>query len=228
MATEFRVSILLLLFIPRLLDFKSLLSMTDQPDNAPANAPTDAPLHYENLNHLIIPKGALNSAAELHGMLCGKLCGGAHPESADWQHEALEFLDLAEGADGEILAALEQLRVESLTQLQSSEFGFVLMLPGDDAELDLRATALGEWCHGFLSGFGSAGVKPETEIPADAAEALRDMAAIVQIEVDGSSEEEEAGFFDVAEYVRMAALTLFLEFNPLAASLPVEDASTLH
>lgn len=202
--------------------------MTDQPDNSPVNAPADMPLHYENLNHLIIPKGALNSAAELHGMLCGKLCGGAQPSTQEWQQDALEFLDLAEGADGEILAALEALRAESVAQLQSSEFGFVLMLPGDDAELDLRASALGEWCHGFLSGFGSAGVKPETDIPADAAEALRDMAAIVQIEVDGSSEEDEAGFFDVAEYVRMAALSLFLEFNPLAAGAASADSSTLH
>ena len=196
--------------------------MSDQPEMS------NSPLHYENLNHLIIPKGALNSAAELHGMLCGQLCGGARPDIADWQQAALDFLDLAEGADGELTAALEQLRVESLQQLQSTEFGLVLMLPGDDSELDLRATALGEWCHGFLSGFGSAGVKPEAEIPADASEALRDMAAIVQIEVEGSSEEDEAGFFDVAEYVRMAAITLFLEFNQVAVSAVDDDAPSLH
>lgn len=200
--------------------------MSDQPLSETESPALTAPLNYENLNHLIIPKGALNSAAELHGMLCGKLCGGARPENDEWQQAALDFLDLAEGADGEVLEALTQLNRECLEQLQSTEFDFAIMLPSDEAELDIRATALGEWCHGFLSGFGSAGVKPETEIPADAAEALRDLAAIVQIEVEGSSEEEEAGFFDVAEYVRMAALTLFMEFNPVAVS--ATDESTLH
>lgn len=203
--------------------------MSDQPSNSPENLSFDAPLNYENLNHLLIPKGALNSSAELHGMLCGKLCAGARQSSDDWQQSALDFLDLAEGADGEVLSALARLQNESLAQLQSSEFNFELMLPGDDAELELRATALGEWCHGFLTGFGSAGVKPKDEMPEDAAEALQDLASIVQIEVEGSSEEDESGFFDVAEYVRMAALTLYMEFNPIINEAPTAaDAPIVH
>jgi uncharacterized protein len=39
-------------------------------------------------------------------------------------------------------------------ELTSDDMTVVLLLPTDDAPLTERAAALGQWCQGFLSGFG--------------------------------------------------------------------------
>ncbi len=184
---------------------------------------------YEELNHLLVPLGALNSPAELHGLLCGKLCGGQRLSSEEWLTEALAFLDVItseeEGLVGDTegcgQTAVARLYPAVLAQLEDPNFGFQLLLPADEADISLRAAALGEWCHGFLSGFGSAGLAADAQFSAEAAEALRDMAAIVSIGDGVEEEDAEADFMDLMEYVRMAVLTLFDEFGRPAAPAPV-------
>lgn len=188
-------------------------------------------ISFEELNHLLVPLGALNSPAELHGMLCGKLCGGARLSSEEWMEEALSFLDIITDEEQGVVgdpqglgqAALARLYHVSLGQLEDSNYGFDLLLPDDEAEIGQRATALGEWCHGYLSGFGSAGLDPNAVFSAEAADALRDLAAIVSIG-DGADEEDadaEANFTEIVEYVRMAVLTLFVDFGQKKNAGPV-------
>lgn len=190
---------------------------------------TEALISYEELNHLLVPLGALNSPAELHGMLCGKLSGGVRLESGEWMEEALTFLDIITNEEGVVgdpeglaQAAVARLYHVTLAQLDDSQYGFELLLPQDTAELERRASALGEWCHGFLSGFGSAGLAADTKFSADAAEALRDLAAIVNIGESGDEDEDaEADFAEIVEYVRMAVLTLFADFGQVDDGQPV-------
>ena len=183
---------------------------------------TEPLIGFAELNHYLVPLGALNSPAELHGFLCGKLCAGQRLDAAAWMLEALTFLDAVTDAsgvtgdpEGRGQAAIARLYVVSLAQLQDRNYGFELLLPSDDVAMAIRAAALGEWCHGFLTGFGSAGLKPDQQLAPECAEALRDLAAIVSIS-DGSDETEdaaEASFTEIVEYVRMAALTLFADLG---------------
>jgi len=188
-------------------------------------------ISYEEMNHLMVPLGALNSPSELHGMLCGKLCGGQRMNADEWMEEALSFLDVItneeEGVvgdpEGRGQQALARLYSVALSQLEDSNYGFDLMLPTDEAALDLRTAALGEWCHGFLSGFGSAGLDPKAKFSEDAADALRDLAAIVGIG-DGADEDDadaESNFVEIVEYVRMAILTLYVDFGQSKDAKPV-------
>lgn len=178
---------------------------------------------FEYLNHLLVPVGALNSPAELHGLLCGKLSGGMRLPTDKWLIQALEFLDVitteehgVEGdPEGKVQTEISRLYPVTLAQLEDQAYSFRLLLPDDDADLQDRTSALAQWCHGFLSGFGSAGVKPQAQFSEDSADALRDMAAIVSIG-DGADEDEqesEANFFEIVEYVRLAVLTLYTEFG---------------
>ncbi|GAB3112886.1 UPF0149 family protein [Aestuariicella hydrocarbonica] len=186
-------------------------------------------ISFEELNHLLVPLGALNSPSELHGMLCGKLCGGVRLSGEEWSQEALTFLDVItseeEGVVGDPQGlgqtAIARLYHATLGQLEDSNYGFQILLPADDAELERRTAALGEWCHGFLSGFGSAGLDPEAEFSPDAAEALRDLAAIVSIGESAEDEDAEADFSEIVEYVRMAVLTLYMDFGQKKPSEPV-------
>jgi yecA family protein len=191
---------------------------------------TEALISFEELNHLLVPLGALNSPSELHGMLCGKLSGGARLSSEEWAEEALTFLDVITNEEEGVVGdpeglgqtAVARLYHVTLSQLEDSQYRFEVMLPADNAELERRTAALGEWCHGFLSGFGSAGLAADTTFSAEAAEALRDLAAIVSIgEGEEDDDEAEADFAEVVEYVRMAVLTLFTDFGQVADAKPV-------
>ncbi len=192
-------------------------------------------ISFELLNHLLVPVGALNSPAELHGMLTGKLAGGQRLEGEEWLTQSLEFLDVITNEEhgvesdpeGKVQAELARLYHVTLAQLQDQGYSFQMLLPDDEADMEDRTRAVGEWCHGFLTGFGSAGIDPNAKFSEDAADALRDMAAIVSIGDGGDEEEEEAeaSLFEIVEYVRMAVLTLFADFG---GENSAEKPATLH
>ncbi|GAA6151640.1 UPF0149 family protein [Pseudoteredinibacter isoporae] len=176
-------------------------------------------LSFDEYCDFLAPVGALNSPAELHGMLCGQLSGGARPGLVKWQQMSLEFLDLIDLDDSLISAELRQAIAEmysnTLLALEDEAMGFSLVLPDEDTEISQRLQALSQWCHGFLTGFGSSGLSGEQGFSPESAEALRDFAAIVQIGTDeDDSEQSESDLFEVCEYVRLAAINLFLEFSP--------------
>src|SRR5690554_4128816 len=173
--------------------------------------------NFEALVGLLREAGAVNSPAELHGMLCGRLCGSPL-EKGEWQALAVEFMGFEQAADDATASALEALLVQTAEQLEEQSVQFQLLLPAHTISLERRAQALSEWCHGYLSGFGAAvTVVLSTEIK----DTLADFAAIVQIEADeedaGSAEED---FFQVADYVRGAAMSLYMALADRADSTP--------
>ena len=162
----------------------------------------------EQLSHL----GTLTTPAELHGFLCGRLSGGARYEEEDWLVSAYEFLNPANPIESEHRAELVNLYHQVLTQLQDHQLGFSPLMPDDDCELTLRLAALGQWCHGYLNGFGTSGLANNTELSGETAEALRDFAAFVQLDQDSEDDQDaERDYLEIVEYVRVAALSVFME-----------------
>lgn len=169
-------------------------------------------LTFDDLCNLLVPLGTINSPAELHGLLCGKLSGGAALSEVHWLLDAVEFLDFTQAPDESIRAALVQLYQTTILQLREG-FGLTLLLPEDDIDLSQRTAALGQWCYGFLTGFGSAGITGRV-MTEEAEEGLRDLAAIAQIAIeDGDNESDEADYMEVTEYIRMLAASLYLEYS---------------
>jgi uncharacterized protein len=167
-------------------------------------------LNFDDLCNLLAPLGTINSPAELHGLLCGKLSGGADLSEIRWLLDAVEFLDFTQAPDETVREALTRLYHISLQQLRDG-FGLYLLLPDDDADLSQRTATLGQWCYGFLTGFGSAGVKDRV-LTEEAEDGLRDLAAIAHIAVEDGDESDEADYMEVTEYVRQVAASLFLEY----------------
>jgi len=185
-------------------------------------------LTFDDLCNLLAPLGTINSPAELHGLLCGKLSGGAELNETYWLLEAVEFLDFTQAPDERVRIALSQLYQVSLQQLRDG-FGLQLILPDDETELSQRTATLGQWCYGFLTGFGSAGVA-NRELGEEAEDGLRDLAAIAHIAVEDGDESDEADFMEVTEYVRMLAASLFMEYaaetnkaSSTAIAVPASD-----
>lgn len=194
---------------------------------------TQVAITFDDLATLLAPLGTLNSPSELHGLLCGKLAGGANLTETTWLLDAVAFLDFLNAPDEGVRDALTRVFNHTLGGLQG-QVGVTLMLPDDDTSLEDRARCLSEWCHGFLTGFGSVELAKPRQLDDDDREMLQDIAGIVQIEIDEDqlAPSAEADFMEVVEYVRMAVASLYFEFAPkqdLAAPIvESENHQTLH
>ena len=182
-------------------------------------------IDFEAVADALLRVGINESPAELHGMLCGRLAGGQKLNDADCLAAVAQHYDEDAGKVADIsdqILALNKLAAEKLTDIG---FGFELLLPDDDYELTQRLDSLGIWCQGFLVGLGLSGLSSDTQFSADAADALKDMAQIAQIDpAELDSEESETNFFEVSEYVRMAVLLIQSEVNTAVRS----DKPTIH
>lgn len=154
------------------------------------------------------------SPAELHGLLVGRCVGGAGFDADPWLADARDLL--GQEPEGAVRQALVGLQEMVRGEFGDDDVTLVLLLPGDDEPLRERTEALGQWCQGFLSGFGTT-VGGRT-LSGEAREVLEDLTAIAQIQGgDADSEDGENDYMEVAEYLRVAPLLLFAECGRAAA-----------
>jgi uncharacterized protein len=176
--------------------------------------PATDPLDFAQFSELLHDLGALQGAAELHGFLVGQLAAGKRLSRSEWLRAANEEADLSESPDEVAGDQLQQMYTSTLATLQRGELEFQLLLPEDESPLIDRVENLGQWCQGFLTGFGLAGSK--LKIDEELAEALRDLSTIAQV---GASDDEAAldssenDLFSISEYVRLTATEIFWKHN---------------
>ena len=172
---------------------------------------------YTAFATLLSSNGHPVSPAELHGLLIGRSCAGAGFDADSWLADAAGALE-NEPVDA-VRAALLGLQEMVKAELTGEDIAIVLLLPGDDAPLTERATALGQWCQGFITGFGlNAGGK---ELSEEAKEVLQDLVAISQVQdALEESEDGESDYMEDMEYLRVAPLLLYTELAKPAAPAP--------
>lgn len=170
-------------------------------------------INFDDFCDVLIPLGALNSPSELHGLLCGKLCGGAVLTSDQWLSSAWELLDIVGEPNVEIQEPVIAMYTITQEQLSSGDYDLQPFLPDDDSEMEQRTQALSQWCHGFLTGFGSAGIAADAEFTRDQADSLRDIASIVQVTVDEEEDrdedDQESDYTDLVEHTRIIAMNFY-------------------
>lgn len=156
-------------------------------------------------------------AAESHGCLCGALCMTLHYPLDRWLEEIIPDIDDVSEGDRH---ALDLLFTDTLGGLRGDQMEFELLLPDDDVTLEQRATALSQWCQGFLYGFGSGRSLKSQELPPNVEEILRDLTHIGRATVDAgeSGEEEEEAYTEVVEYVRAGVQLIHDELTEARAS----------
>ena len=163
---------------------------------------------YSAFTALLVSSGHTVSPAELHGLLLGRSCAGAGFEIDAWLVDAAELLGAA--PQGTVRQALIGLQEMVKSELTSTDVTVVLLLPSDDAPLSERAVALGQWCQGFLGGFGL--TARDSALSAEAMEVLQDLSAIAQVQnALDESDDGENDYMEVMEYLRVAPLLLFSE-----------------
>ncbi len=186
---------------------------------------------FELLANMYSRYSAINHPSELHGLLAGSLCGGKRPTLEQWKenvvaHMGVELAGNDIDFDSQLLTDILR---ETLVQLESSSFEFELMLPDDEYSLGERIEALGVWARGFLEGLALSAGSRLMKLDPELQELMRDLVAITQIEENiDASEEAERECMEVAEFVRVAALTLYAELNSLASGVGPKPGGSLH
>ena len=163
---------------------------------------------YTAFATLLTSNGHPVSPAELHGLLLGRSCAGAGFDADGWLADAAHLLEVdpVDNVRNALIGLQEMVKGE----LAGNDITLVLLLPGDDEPLAERAKALGQWCQGFLDGFGM--VVGNAPLSAEAMEVLQDLSAIAQVQSGlEESEDGESDYMEVMEYLRVAPLLLFSE-----------------
>ncbi|MCP5328531.1 MAG: UPF0149 family protein [Steroidobacteraceae bacterium] len=164
---------------------------------------------YPEIERLLADSRALTDAPEAHGTLAGALCAAADYRFEDWLREIF-----AEGRTSHpARERLEALFEDTRRTLTTGEMQFDVLLPGDEVPIAERATALGQWCQGFLYGLGTSSIPDPDALPAEVAEIVRDLTTITQVAVDvrETDEANEQAYTELVEFVRVGAQLLFEE-----------------
>ena len=169
---------------------------------------------------VLLGMGLTLNPSELHGALLGLLSTG-HPLSSEADIDsALSILEKALAVDlqGEVAEFVKRLSTATVSAIRDTDFAFSPLLPDDEDEFHHRLSSVGSWASGFLTGFTQAistANAASDAVDPSAAEALKDFAAIAQIDVEESeSNEAERDLEELVEYLRMAALNTVIDvFN---------------
>ena len=166
------------------------------------------------------------AAAESHGCLCGALCTTQDYPVEAWLEELVADAEPEQDADR---APLRLLFADTMRALRGDEMEFQLLLPDDDDPLVERASALSQWCQGFLYGFGTGQPVARGELTSEVEEVLRDLTHISQasVETGADAEEEEQAYAEIVEYVRAGVQLIhdeLLEVRGAGAQAPVDPS----
>ena len=178
---------------------------------------------YQAFATLLTSSGHNVSPAELHGLLLGRSAAGAGFDHDSWLADAADLLEgeIQDNVRNALIGLQEMVKGE----LTGDDMTVVLLLPTDEAPLTERAIALGEWCQGFLSGFGLN--YRDNALSTEGKEVLQDLAAISQVQdALDESDDGESDYMEVMEYLRVAPLLLFAETKK--ADEPAAAKPSLH
>lgn len=159
------------------------------------------------------------SQSELHGIITGMLC-----LSRDKKTIIAELSEhLPEETNHDLLTSFIE---DTHRQLADANLGFELILPEDD-NLAKRGEGISHWTEGFIAGLIAGGVKFEGENIDELTEIFQDLAMISDIDYStiGNSNEDEAALFELEDYLRIAAATIYTDFL-LANKTIVSPAQT--
>jgi len=181
---------------------------------------------FEEIANHMVEQGLESSPSTVHGCLCGLLAAGAPSEA----EVCLDALDQALGLSvhGELAEQVMQLYTVTAAALLDDEFDFYPLLPDDEVDIAERTGEMAAWCKGFLAGFAHVSVGAEKSPPAlseDSGEILKDFAKISQAVIDDQDSEEELenSYMELVEYLRFAALNVFMDLvsdDPVATDTP--------
>ncbi|WP_061322403.1 YecA family protein [Serratia rubidaea] len=184
--------------------------------------------NYFTLSAALNQQAVALTAAEMHGLISGLLCGGNN--DASWRTLVHDLTNEGVAFPQALSQPLQQVYDQIRETLADDEFMFQLMLPeGEAVTVFERADALSGWVNHFLLGLGM--MQPKlAQVKDEVGEAIDDLRSIAQLGYDDDEDQEELeqSLEEVAEYVRMAAILCYNEFNRRQPTAVENVKPTLH
>jgi hypothetical protein len=196
---------------------------------------TEIPMpDFDQLADIYWRLGGMQSPSQLHGYLVGLLSAGGELASDVWLEQAAHYIDAVEAPNREDSRALVALYEATHQRLSAGEMELQLLLPDDAAEVSQRIDSIAQWCEGYIAGFAWQGKvvqrqQGQQQYSADVSETLSDIAAISQVGLSNDDEDpvrREQDIFEISEYLRLAAITVYLECNQEIIADGVRPANT--
>ena len=185
---------------------------------------------YSDLNEELLQAGIEQDAAECHGLITGFLASGELNTKEPNLNLLFTDLDANYSLSPFQQENLGQLIRATESQLSDLNFEFKLFLPDDNAPIEYRIECLGHWCEGFLAAIGMSGINIENIDDPDFKEAISDLIEITRLSAEDTAEKEEneVAYFEIAEYVRIAALLIYSVLNKNDTHHKNETNKNLH
>jgi len=131
------------------------------------------------------------SASEVHGVICGLICGGINVENGSWYGAFNDLMNDGLALPIDLKKALQQLFDTSSNEFVSGEYQVKLLLADDDQPLSEQAKSLAQWSESFMTGF-AIGNESGSALSKEIKEALSDLSQISQIDTDIDDDEASA------------------------------------
>lgn len=150
-------------------------------------------------------------ASEFHGLLCGAFCSSIAIGTAEWQRLISPYLPEFQALESLSIGIWEQIEAG----FKSAELDLSLLLPEEDAPMDLRVKCLASWCGGFNSGFRLGESLKQKQQSEEVRDILKDFESITRLnDRVEDSDENETDFMELEEYARMAAIMIYTDRTP--------------
>lgn len=170
-------------------------------------------LNYERMERQLAAADIGSSGAEVQGILCGLICVGRDDAEARWFAELIDEARVGDLLVRECAGSLKILHDETRQAIIGPGLGFTPFLPDDAQALTLRASAITDWCQGFLYGVGVAELPSGHLFSEETQDALNTLTEITRMDVahlPGAEEDEEA-LMEITEFIRVAAMLVHAE-----------------
>lgn len=185
------------------------------------------PASFASLEQALQRAGSLVEAAKAHGSFCGSVCLLGPQAASAWIAEILAVSGWNDVLAHECADVLLRIAASTYGHLQEGDMSFIMLLPSDDENLELRTADLAKWCQGFKHSFNAAGEDdPKAREIVDSGivqEILHDFSEIALATAGpaGDNLEDETAYMELVEYVRASVQLLFEE------TVPLRDGSSL-
>ncbi|ORU92168.1 MAG: hypothetical protein A6F72_03900 [Cycloclasticus sp. symbiont of Poecilosclerida sp. N] len=181
---------------------------------------------HENLQLLLEENDANMGVSETHGLAVGMLCVRFDAQFSRWLTALFDTDEQIDSIADDNKQSLMDLFQGTRELLEADEFIFDLLLPDDDECISVRASALSEWCQGFLYGIAYMGVGDDKDWEEGSRSILRDLMEISRLDSDNTDDTDEQAFMELHEYVRVGVHMLLLELQPSGEY--DDDEPTIH
>jgi uncharacterized protein len=170
-------------------------------------------MNHQQLLNVINEHDFTATASELHGLLTGLVAGGMFRGSQDHLAHLADLFNNGVAISGSLKSTSNELVLGIFDALISEDMSFKLVLMEDDESLADQAEELINWVQYFLVGFGlnQRDLKMASN---DVREIIEDFTNITRMDSAlEDSNEGQADFYEVAEFVRISAILVHQEFG---------------